>query len=97
VESLSQLNNTPTRRNNILDLVITNAPDHVTEILSPEESSIFTDHHAISFDFNAFTKASRKSVRNIYVYEKGNLQGLCAALRELDLSTTITDQPEDIN
>jgi hypothetical protein len=35
---LSQLNNTPTRGNNILDLVITSAPDHVriTEILSPD-------------------------------------------------------------
>ncbi len=38
---LSQLNNTPIRGNNILDLVITSAPDHfrITEILSPDESS----------------------------------------------------------
>ena len=37
--SLSQLNNTPTRGNNILDLVITNAPDRVSleEILSAGE------------------------------------------------------------
>ena len=36
-------------------------------------------------------------MRNIYDYEKGDLQGLCAALRELDLSTTISDQLGDID
>ena len=46
---LFQLNNTPTCGNNILDLVITSVPDHVhlTGILSPEQSSVSTDHHAI--------------------------------------------------
>ena len=34
---LTQINNTPTRGSNILDLVITSAPEHtkVTEVLSP--------------------------------------------------------------
>ena len=41
-QHLLQLNNTPTRGNNILDLVVTNAPEHVsvTQILSSEETSI---------------------------------------------------------
>jgi hypothetical protein len=79
---LSQLNNTPTRGNNILDLVITNTPDHVslTQILSPEETSMFTDHHTISFDFSAFLKQPRKSARTIYDYSKGDMDALCAAL-----------------
>ncbi len=70
---LSQPNNTPTRGNNILDLVITNMPDHVslTQILSPEETSVFTDHHTISFDFSAFVKQPRKSARTVYDYARG--------------------------
>ena len=48
---LSQLNNTPTRGNNILDLDITTAPDHISlqDILSPGESAVLTDHHSLRF------------------------------------------------
>ena len=96
---LSQLNNTPTRGNNILNLVITNTPDHVslTQILSPEETSMFTDHHTISFDFSAFLKQSRKSARTIYDYKKGDMDALFAALGEIDLSSTISESSDDIN
>ena len=92
---LFQLNNTPTSGNNILDLIITSVPDHVhlTEILSPEQSSVFTDHHAISFDFNALIKAQRKSVRTIYYYAKGDWEGLS----EIDLSSTISDSAGNID
>ena len=46
---LSQLNHTPSRGNNILDFVITNVPDNVnlTQILSPQDTPVFTDHHLI--------------------------------------------------
>ena len=90
---LCQINNTPTCGNNVLDLVITNVPNHVrlTEILSPEQSSVCTDHSAISFDFTAFIKAPQKSVRTVYDYAKGDLDGLCAALQATDLSSLISD------
>ena len=96
---LSQLNNTPTRGNNILDLVITNAPDNISlqDILSPGESAILTDHHSISFDFTAFHKAPRKFVRNVYDYAKGDFEGLCGALRAEGLTSTISDSGEVIN
>ena len=96
---LSQLNNTPTRGNNILDLVITNAPDHISlqDILSPGESAILTDHHSISFDFTAFLKAPRKVVRNVYDYAKGDFDGLCGALRAEGLTSTLSDSGEDID
>ena len=43
---LTQINHTPTRGSNILDLVITSAPEHtkVTEVLSPDKAGVFTDH-----------------------------------------------------
>ena len=90
---LCQLKHTPTRCNNVLDLVITSVPNHIrlTEILPPEQSSVFTDHNAISFDFTAFIKAPRKSVRTVYDYAKGDLNGLRDALKSTDLSSLISD------
>ena len=43
---LTQINNTPTRGSNILDLVKISAPEHikVTEVLSPDKTGVFTDH-----------------------------------------------------
>jgi hypothetical protein len=43
-----QLNNTATRENNVLDLVITNIPElvKISEMLSPAEAGIFTNHSA---------------------------------------------------
>ena len=48
---LTQLNFIPTRRDRVLDLVITNVPDRVRvrEVLSPKESDVFTDHCTVSF------------------------------------------------
>ena len=42
---LTQINNTPTRGSNILDIVGTSAPEHtkVTEVLSPDKAGAFTD------------------------------------------------------
>ena len=90
---LSLLNNTSTRGNNVLDLVITSVPNHVymKDILSPGQSSIFTDHDAVSYDFTAFIKAPRKSVRTICDYAKGDLDGPRASLRAADLSSLISD------
>ena len=95
---LSQLNYIPSRGNNILDLVITNVPDNVnlTQILSPQDTPVFTDHHTISFDFSAFVRKPRTLVRTIYDYSKGNMEGLCSALREKNMSNSISETG-DIN
>jgi hypothetical protein len=46
---LSQLNNKPTRRNNVLDLVLTNVPNlvNIHEVLSPTEAEVFTHHNTV--------------------------------------------------
>ncbi len=77
----------------MLDLVITSVPNHVrfTEILSPEQSSVYTGHSAISFDFTTSIKAPQISVRSVYDYAKGDLDSLCAAQRVTDLSSLISD------
>ena len=88
---LSQMNNTPTRGRNILDLVITSIPDHVStcEVLSPEQAEVFTDHCVISFEFSAFIKAPTKTHRSVYDYEKGDFEGLRTALSAINLSAVL--------
>jgi exonuclease III len=53
---LSQLNNKPTRRNNVLDLVLTNVPNlvNIHEVLSPTEAEFFTDHNISIFNKTSF-------------------------------------------
>jgi hypothetical protein len=48
----TNLNNKPTRRNNVLDLVLTNVPNlvNIHEVLSPTEAEVFTNHNIILFD-----------------------------------------------
>lgn len=74
-------------------------PDHVTltQILSPEETSVFTDHHTLTFDFSAFLKQPRKSTRTVYDYARGNLDAVRAALQEIDLPSTISETSDNIN
>ena len=57
---LTQINNTPTRASNILDLVIISAPEQikVTEVLSPEKAGDFTDHCVVLFEYNSLVSAS---------------------------------------
>ena len=96
---LTQLNNTSTRGNNVLDLVLTSVPDHVlvTDVLSPDQAAIFTDHCVISFEFRAFIKAPTKTHRRAYDCAKGDFEGLYTDLCEINLSESISDDDEDIN
>ena len=74
-------------------------PDLVslTRILPSEQTSVFTDHQAITFDFSAFLKQPRRSTRTVYNYARGNADTFCAALQEIDLPSTISESSDDIN
>jgi hypothetical protein len=84
-----QLNNTATRENNVLDLVITNIPElvKISEILSPAEADIFTDH---SFDLFVHPKRLPKTNRTVYDYRRGDFTALRSALESLNLSGLIS-------
>ena len=75
---LTQLNFIPTRRDSVLDFVITNVPDRVRvrELLSPKESDVFTDHGTVSSEFHASTKATYKIKRAVYDYRNGDFDRL---------------------
>ena len=97
---LSQIINIPTRGSNILDLVITSVPDHVsvTEVLSPDKAALFTDHNVITFEYAAHVKAPSKTLRYIYDYNNGDFNGLRTAIHEKNLSSLVTsDDNDDIN
>ena len=88
---LSQLNKKPIRGNNILDLVITSVPSrvNVTDILSPKDTGVHTDHSVIIFQFDAFIKGPPKPLRFVYDYAKGDFEGLRTALSTISLSSII--------
>ena len=95
---LTQLNFIPTRRDRVLDLVITNVPDRVRmpKVLSPKESDVFTDHGTVSFEFHESTKATHRVKRTVYDYRNGDFDGLRGALEALNLCNLIQDS-DDIN
>ena len=95
---LTQLNFIPTRRDSVLEFVITNVPDrvHVRELLSPKESDVFTDHGTVSSAFYASTKATHKIKRTVYDYRNGDFDRLRGALEALNLCNHIQDSG-DIN
>jgi hypothetical protein len=95
---LVQLNNTATRGDNILDLVITNIPDlvKVCDVWSPAEAEIFTDHNVINFELLFHPKRAPKIQRTVYDYRRGDFTALRSALESLNLSATISAD-SDIN
>ena len=89
---LSQLNNKPTRRNNVLDLVLTNVPNlvNIHEVLSPTEAEVFTDHNIILFDVLISPKSPVNMNRTVYDYQRGNFDALRSSLESENLSNLIS-------
>ena len=73
--------NMPTQGSNILDLVITSAPEHieVTEVLPAGKANVFTDHCVVLFEYNSFVNASSHPHKFVYDYPNGNLK-VCVKL-----------------
>jgi hypothetical protein len=62
----------PTRQNNILDLVLTTAPENILNlsiVISAETLEISSDHHLTFFDFQLFTKPKEPDRRTVFNYE----------------------------
>lgn len=96
---LTQLNKMPTRSNKILDLLITNVPEHVniTDVESAESASIFTDHCVIHYEFNAFVKTpTTKNARFVYDYKNSSFDSLRSSLSNINL-TSCVEQQANIN
>ena len=71
--SLTQLNQTATRENNILDLITTNSPNLVNRI---EILPGISDHHAIFTEVNTMPLVGKKQRRSIFLHNRTNTHGL---------------------
>ena len=71
---LTQIVNEPTRKGNILDLLITNRPNQInrTEILAGIATG--EDHHVVYTELDINPHRTKQRPRNIFVYQKANWQ-----------------------
>ena len=94
---MTQLCLTPTTESNILDLLITNQPDQISnlEICDPTEIGMTTDHKVIRFtcckSFNTITSNKRL----VYDYKRGNFDVLRKRLLDMDICYLITNNGTD--
>ncbi len=93
---LKQLNTSPTRGSNLLDLVITNVPDLVEAIsvISPDQCGLETDYSTVSFYIKTSVKTAPKVKRTAFDYRRANFDGLRARLKEIDLWEAVMSSEE---
>ena len=70
---LTQVQHEPTQGENILDLVFTTIPDQVKKV---NAVSGMADHDAVSAELDTAVKYSRKQPRTVYLYKKGDMEGV---------------------
>ena len=95
---LEQLNTAPTRGKYTLDLLLTNIPNKVkiSEILSPAQAELYTDHNIIVFELSVRHNHLPKIHRTVYNYRQGDFAGLRNSLECVNLESLITTD-ENIN
>lgn len=76
--SLLQVNPFPTRKENILDLIITDAPDRIMNIatLTPLLAGLVTDHDLLEFNLVARPRRVKKPARYAYKFKSANFENL---------------------
>ena len=79
---LRQLVDFPTRNENVLDLILSNAPEKVKEFHGFEDI-ISTDHKLISFTLDFNIPKKNKVKRNVFNYKRANWNALNEALVQI--------------
>ena len=66
------------QRSNVLDLVITNAPQCIKDIdtISPDEDGLSTDHHLLEFDILGHHRRIKKPERYVYKFKGVDLESM---------------------
>ena len=85
---LEQIITSPTRGENILDLVITSIPDRmkVSEVVKPSDTEISTDHSAIVFNLSLSCNSIPKIKRTVFDYRRADFDGLRSHIHSLNLA-----------
>ena len=83
--SLEQMVTVPTRGSAILDLVITNKPDTITNLDTTPGLSTVNDHDIVTADILCSIPINRKTPRLIYQWNRGDITGLRNATSDFAL------------
>ena len=91
--------NSPTRGNNLIDLVLT-TNEHLTdnfEVTDDDSISLPSDHKAIFFDLKLHQQPKQSSERVVYNYAKGDFVGLFNSLRNTPLVDIVLNESNNVN
>ena len=72
------MNPFPTRKNDILDFIITDAPDRITNIttMTHVQAGLETEHDLLEFDFVGRPRRVKKSARYGYNFKSADFEWL---------------------
>jgi hypothetical protein len=79
--NLTQIHDSPTRENNLLDLVFVSNP---TLVKSSVNVPGISDHEIIITDFETKVHHQKTTPRKCYIYSKANWNGAVAIIRQSD-------------
>lgn len=84
---------TANNKGNILDLILTNDPDMISniEMISPLDIGFPTDHHILDFDVTMRNVCLMTPKRQVYNYKAADIQGL-----KKDIQDSLTFQTDCI-
>ena len=73
-----------TRFRNILDLILTNAPESIDDVscVAPNSWDLSSDHNLLLFDFKFHVKQSSRDLRTVFDYSKADWESLYKILSE---------------
>lgn len=94
-----QLVQSPTRGNNIIDLVLT-TNEHLIdniEVTSDDCISLHSDHNALIFNLCLYREPKQSVNRVVYNYARGDFDGLVNALWNTPLLDIVQNERQDVN
>ena len=95
----SQLVDIPTRETSVLDLIITNIPDNISniEVIDPYTLKLFSDHKCVLFDLQVTLTPAQKLKRQVYDYRRANFDEMNRNLINIDFEFKSSNNASDIN
>ena len=96
---LSQLVDIPARETSVLDLIITNIPDNISniEVIDPYTLKLFSDLKCVLFDLQVTLTPAQKLKRPVYDYRRANFEEMNRNLMNIDFEFTSSNSASDIN
>ena len=87
----------PTRKSNILDLLITNHPKQVSilDICDPKEVGMSSDHRVVRFKVLSPVSSTKQPKRLVFDYKRADFESLRNRLTELDICSLLSNNEKE--